>query len=347
MQTFNVLIDTSVWLDLAEDQKQTPLLDILVDLVSEGRVKLLVPSIVVSEFHKNRSRVAKSSAKSLSTHFNLVKDAIRRADGDKKEKQKVLGYLSDVDHRIPLLGGVAEGTLARIDAILAEAISIDVSDKAKLLAVDRALHHKAPCHHENKNSVADAMLIETYFECVRAGTAGQRFAFVTHNKHDFSLANGNQKMPHADLARSFSKIKSMYFINLTECLRRIDPMRVTDAMWQNEWEQEPRSLSEMLDATHRLTTQVWYNRHKYRAWQIEKGKLKIVTREEWSRKRLSTQNYIIDEIWKGALRSARKAERELGQGNFGPWTDFEWGMVNGKLSALRWVLGEDWDELYT
>ena len=107
MQTFNVLIDTSVWLDLAEDQKQTPLLDILVDLVSEGRVKLLVPSIVVSEFRKNRSRVAKSSAKSLSTHFNLVKDAIRRADGDNKEKQKVLGYLSDVDHRIPLLGGVA------------------------------------------------------------------------------------------------------------------------------------------------------------------------------------------------------------------------------------------------
>jgi hypothetical protein len=26
---------------------------------------------------------------------------------------------------------------------------------------------------------------------------------------------------------------------------------------------------------------------------------------------------------------------------------FEWGMINGKLSALRWVLGEDWDELYT
>ena len=25
-----------------------------------------------------------------------------------------------------------------------------------------------------------------------------------------------------------------------------------------------------------------------------------------------------------------------------PYDEFEWGMVNGKLSALRWVLGDDW-----
>ncbi|MGF6996328.1 PIN domain-containing protein [Paraburkholderia sp. GAS32] len=349
---FNVLIDTSVWLDLAADAKQTPLLDLLESLLSDGRVMLLVPRIVVDEFHKNRDRVAKSSAKSLSSHFDQVKSAIRKADGDKRQKGRVLDYLSDLDHRIPILGGAAESVLARIAAILSASTVIEASDAAKLRAADRALHRKAPCHHENKNSMADAVLIETYFECVRTmGGAGQRFAFVTHNKHDFSIVNGNQKLPHADLAASFSKIKSMYFINLAECLRRIDPMRVTYAMWEQEWDQEPRGLSEMLDAMDRLTTQVWYNRHKYTEWQIEKGKVKIVSREEWqerwSRRRSSAQTHIVDDIWKGALKSAKKAELKLGEGNFGPWSDFEWGMINGKLSALRWMLGEDWDELYT
>ena len=34
-------------------------------------------------------------------------------------------------------------------------------------------------------------------------------------------------------------------------------------------------------------------------------------------------------------------------GQLGPYTDFELGMLNGKLSALRWVLGADWDFLDT
>ena len=345
---FNILIDTSVWLDLAADPKQTPLLNALVNLVADGRITLIVPRIVVTEFEKNRNRVAKSSAKSLASHFDQVKDAIRRAESDNSKKDKILGYLSDVNHRIPVLGGTAEGALARIEEILSNSAIIETGSEAKIRAADRALNRKAPFHHEGKNSMADAVLIETYFECVRAmAEPGHRFAFVTHNKQDFSLVNGNQKLPHSDFAGSFSKIKSMYFINLSECLRRVDPLTVTYAMLEQEWAEEPRGLSEMRDAMDRLTTQVWYNRHKNLAWKIANGKHKIVSREEWETKKLNGQAHTIDNIWAGALKSAKKAERRLGKGNYGPWTDFEWGLVNGKLSALRWVFGDEWDQLDT
>ena len=344
---FNVLIDTSVWLDLAEDQKLTPLLSIVEDLVEEGLMNLIVPSIVLVEFHKNRDRVAKSSAKSLSTHFQLVKDAIRKAHGDDKRKALVLSHLSDVDHRIPILGGAVEDILERIEKLLASVTPIEASDAVKIRAADRALHRKAPFHHDNKHSMADAVLIETYFECVRAAPARQRFAFVTHNKHDFSLVNGNQKLPHTDFAPLFSRIKSMYFIKLAECLRRIDPIRVTYSMWEQEWSQEPRNLSEMLKAMDALAQQIWYSRHMNRVYLIENGEIKIVDRATWEKGKQDNQHMIIDEVWNGALKAARATKKQLGKENIGPWTDFEWGMRNGKLSALRWMLGEDWDMLDT
>jgi hypothetical protein len=56
---------------------------------------------------------------------------------------------------------------------------------------------------------------------------------------------------------------------------------------------------------------------------------------------------IQNDIWQGALRAATAVEKRLGIENLGPWDDFERGMINGKLSAIRWVLGDEWDMLDT
>jgi hypothetical protein len=53
------------------------------------------------------------------------------------------------------------------------------------------------------------------------------------------------------------------------------------------------------------------------------------------------------DIEKGMFKAMREVEKKYGKNNLGPYDKFEWGMINGKLSALRWVLGDDWDMLDT
>lgn len=116
-------------------------------------------------------------------------------------------------------------------------------------------------------------------------------------------------------------------------------------MLEEEWTQEPRSLGETLKAMDQLCDKIWNNRHLNLRHSVATGRIKIVEKEKWSIQ--DNAKMIQREIWEGAKNAARRVEKKYGAKNLGPWTDFEWGMLNGKLSALRWALGDEWDMLDT
>jgi len=89
-------------------------------------------------------------------------------------------------------------------------------------------------------------------------------------------------------------------------------------------------MKTLLRAAKELTDKIWYDRHNSLAKKNEAGKKSVDP-----------------DIWKAAQLAAKKAEKKYGKENLGPWTDLEWGMLNGKLSALRWVLGNERDTLDT
>jgi hypothetical protein len=216
----------------------------------------------------------------------------------------------------------------------------------KLRAAQRGIDKRAPFHRQ-RNGIDDSILIEVYADAVAGkDTARARFAFITHNTKDFSHPNASSKLPHPDIAACFSRIKSLYFTTLGEALRRLSAAQFADIMIEQEWFEEPRRLGDIVDAIDELCTKVWYNRHQVRRQQIQRGQIKLVEKETFPVKD-HMRRPIQRDIWEGALRAAAAVEKEYGLKNLGPWDDFEWGMLNGKLSALRWVLGDDWDTLDT
>jgi hypothetical protein len=248
--------------------------------------------------------------------------------GDDDAKEAALQQLHVIDQKLPQLGDTVAGSVRLVEHLLSKAEVGETTDSVKLRAAERALKNVAP-FHRSRNSMADAIIIETFADWTKGvDSTGHRFAFVTHNVKDFSEPDGNQKEPHPDLAPIFSPRKVRYFVSLEDALNAFRPGILGDYHFE-ELEQH-RTTDEILKAMDELVDRVWHNRHLV-----------------YAEKHLSGEDKMAPDIWRGACRSAKKIEKKYGRTNLGPYDDFDWGMINGKLSALCWVLGEDWDELYT
>ena len=276
---FNVLIDTCVWLRFAEDHKFTPLLQAVGDAILKKRMRLIVPKQVIDEFNLRRESVLKTAQRSFKGHLSEVKNAINKVGGDHKKTKMVIDHLNDVGYKLPLIGQPVDATLREVERLLLTADIIEPNELIMVNAAKRALHRNAPCHIESKNSIADAIILETYFDAARSKRKGERFAFVTVNHKDFSASNHNN-LPHPDFAASFSKIRSMYFTNLADLLRKVDISSLIESLWIDD-EMQPRGITELWSERDLLVNQIWYNRHKNHEWLIKQGKVQVVTKAQW------------------------------------------------------------------
>jgi PIN domain len=338
-----LLIDTSVWLDIAKTNKGEKVLILLEEFIKAGELTLVIPEIIIAEFNRNKDRIVNDAGKSLSTHFDKVKELIV-IHGTDETKDLIISQLNDINHKIPILGESVLSSIQRIEKLFLEAEIIRTTDEIKLKSVQRAIDKKAP-FHLSKNSIGDSIIIESYiYYKLHNIDSKESLMFITHNKNDFSLKNGNSNKPHEDFEEVFDSSSSLYFINLFEALKTINPELIDEIETENDWRFEPRGFTEMLAMENELIEKIWYNRHKNLAYKVKTGKVKIIDIKDFSIK--TSDKTIERNVWEGAIKSAKIVEEKYGKKNL-TFDDFEWGMINGKLAAIRWIIGDEWDNLDT
>lgn len=90
-----------------------------------------------------------------------------------------------------------------------------------------------------------------------------------------------------------------------------------------------RNDKAILEAYNEFWDKVWWNRHQVWLQKIERGE-ELLTDE---RKRVLEQ----------AKKAAKQIEKKYGRKTL-VWDDFDWGLLSGRMSALAWVIGAEWDE---
>jgi len=318
-----LLIDTCVWIDLAKDHHQHALLQALDHLIKEEKIVVLVPPLLRHEFERNKGNIVDRNRQSLSAALKRAKEALDQ-HGEAGTKIQALEGLNFVDQRLPRLGDLT-GIVAFVELMLKRAKTVSITDAAKLRAADRAVAKRAP-FHKNRNSVADAILVEAFADVAKGkDSTGHTFGFVTHNKNDFGVPDGDDRQHHPDFADIFTKRKIRYFSTLKEALLTVQSSVKTPLEF-DEYSQQPRPTDEIVELIGELMDKVWYNHHLFFQQEVREGG------DNCDPKSMAI-----------AIKCAKKMEQKYGRKSLGPYPEVEWGMTLGKVSALRWALGEDWE----
>lgn len=90
-----------------------------------------------------------------------------------------------------------------------------------------------------------------------------------------------------------------------------------------------RGDAEILANYQEFWDKVWWNRHQVWRERIASGQEPLADNQK--------------AVFKKATAAARRLEKKYGKKNLG-WDDFEWGLLSGRMSALAWVMGAEWNE---
>jgi hypothetical protein len=244
-----LIIDTCVWIELCK--KFPELREKITLLVEQKKVRLILPSIILEEWNRQKPRIIEErnqsirgmikNARSISEYLdpefaNNLRKTLEELPGDKLEKTASAG-IQEIEHVFSYPTTVV----------------LDVTDTAKLHAVDSALAKKAP--FRSKNSMADALIIFCATEYL-ANEGLSDCIFVSSNSQDFS-SSSNPNEVHEDLRELFERHGIRYFTNIGLAINEVEADLVSaESVRQVEETVKLDAIRESLQSIHAYDQQL-------------------------------------------------------------------------------------------
>lgn len=161
-----LLVDTSVWLDVAQRRDGQTWIVPIRTFMHERHLQLLVPALVPEEFERNRPRAEDAVTARVRERFRLLRNDLESYADDERRGQ----WLAELTHQIPLVSAMTVRNFSEISDLLRAGKRLEPTNQDRAQVVQRGLDKRAPLHL-NKNSVADALLIEMFASAVRRSGA--------------------------------------------------------------------------------------------------------------------------------------------------------------------------------
>ncbi len=211
-----------MWVFLAQDTYPGAILQ-LEELVGTGKLTILVPEQVKSEWGNGKADIVRShykaNIKGILTSFKNLKKYL-----SDDEKEVLTGLIDSVDRRKDDYAvDKANEYISKVEELIQKGTICPTTNENKIKATDMGLAKKAPFH--KKNSFGDALIALSAVEYLQQQGINNAY-FITGNKTDFGEP-GNDNELHPDLKELFDSVELHYSINVKEIFRLIDNMIVT------------------------------------------------------------------------------------------------------------------------
>lgn len=176
-----IIIDTCIWINLAEEPELYPLIEGLKDILDLPDFHIVLPESIRVEFDNNRGKILQRWQKTIKNKINELKEIGWRFPEHKADIMQLQNKLNiSINKNIDQV----KTNIALIDEIFRRSTAVNISEEMMAESSRRVFYRIPPAKNPTGTSVGDCLLWLTVLELLREGEVW----FCTRNMKDFSMS---------------------------------------------------------------------------------------------------------------------------------------------------------------